>query len=218
MRCDNAINETLEMLGSFTLIEEILNSDFGKTSFYQGMSCSSVLVAVFIIRLAERRIDQLLDAALLDYTPLSKEFESVEFESEWSFLRTFGGGKKKSSVVNGAVPKNGTPNTPKGGSRPPSPNPPTSTSPTNARGFASLRQTFARTRASSNAPLQSIFADPAATSPPPSPKDITSFITALHTLLTLSGINPAIIIQLWSQVMYWTACRTLVFSAIRRPH
>ncbi|TFY55227.1 hypothetical protein EVJ58_g8382 [Rhodofomes roseus] len=50
--------------------------------------------------------------------------------------------------------------------------------------------------------------DPAATPPPPSPKDITSFITALHTLLTLSGINPAIIIQLWSQVMYWTACET----------
>lgn len=30
MRCDKAVNETLEMLGSFTLIEEILNSDFGK--------------------------------------------------------------------------------------------------------------------------------------------------------------------------------------------
>ncbi|KAI0734627.1 DIL domain-containing protein [Fomitopsis betulina] len=189
MRCDKAVNETLEMLGSFTLIEEILNSDF-----------------VFIIRLAERRIDQLLDAALLDYTPLSKEFESVEFESEWSFLRTFGGGKKKAPVVNGAALKTGTP--PKGGSRPPSPNPPMSTSPTNARGFASLRQTFARTRASSNAPLQSMFADPGASPPPPSPKDITSFITALHTLLTLSGVNPAIIIQLWSQVMYWTACET----------
>ena len=197
------------MLGSFTLIEEILNSDFGKP-FRHVKSChaSSSCAAVFIIRLAERRIDQLLDAALLDYTPLSKEFESVEFESDWSFLRTFGGGKKKTPVANGVASKNGTPNTSKGGSRPPSPNPPTSTSPTNARGFASLRHTFARTRASSNAPLQSIFADPTSAPPPPSPKDITSFITALHTLLSLSGINPAIIIQLWSQVMYWTACES----------
>ncbi|KZT75110.1 hypothetical protein DAEQUDRAFT_720328 [Daedalea quercina L-15889] len=191
LRCDKAINETLEMLGSFTLIEEIINSDF-----------------VFIIRFAERRIDQLLDAALLDYTPLSKEFESVEFESEWSFLRSFAGGKKKAPTANGAASKNSAPGTPKIGSRPPSPNPPTSTSPTNQRGFASLRQTLARTRAPSNAQLQSIFSDPAATPPPPSPKDITSFISALHTLLTMSGINPAIIIQLWSQVMYWTACET----------
>lgn len=29
MRCDNAINQTLEMLGSFGLIEEIHNSVFG---------------------------------------------------------------------------------------------------------------------------------------------------------------------------------------------
>jgi len=196
MRCDNAINETCEMLGLFSLMEEILNSVF-----------------VFIIRFSERKIDQLLDAALLDYSPLSTEFESIQFESEWSFLRGFGGSKKKPVTPNGATPKNGTPASPHApSSRPPSPIPPTTASPTNQRSFASLRQTFARGRTPSatNTPLQSLFAEstPAAAPPPPSPKDITSFITALHTLLTLSGINPALTIQLWSQVMYWTASET----------
>lgn len=191
MRCDNAINQTLEMLGSFGLIEEIHNSVF-----------------VFIIRFAERKIDQLLDAALLDYSPLSTEFESIQFESEWSFLRSFGTGKKKPVTPTGP---SRTPSSPPGNgvSRPPSPVP-SSTSPANQRGFASLRQTFARSRAPSNtASLQSLFADSTTAAPPGhSPKDITSFITALHTLLSVSGINPALIIQLWSQVMYWTACET----------
>ncbi|KAI0931856.1 hypothetical protein AcW1_000858 [Taiwanofungus camphoratus] len=193
MRCDKAITQTCEMLGSFALIEEILNSVF-----------------VFIIRYAERKIDQLLDAALLEYSPLSNEFDSIQFESEWSFLRSFGN-KKKAANANGATVRSGTPSSPNLPSRPPSPSiAQVSTSPTNQRSFASLRQTLARGRApSGTTPLQALFVDPVpSVPPPPSPKDITSFMTALHTLLTLSGINPALIIQLWSQVMYWTACET----------
>ncbi|KAI0673406.1 DIL domain-containing protein [Trametes maxima] len=192
MRCDNAISRTCEWLGSLALIEEILNSVF-----------------VFIIRFAERRIDELLDAALLDYSPLSSEFESIQFESEWSFLRSFGAGKKKANggassanTVRGAPPMSPTQL-----SRPPSPpNPQPSASSPNARTFASIRQTLSRARAPSSAtPLQSLFSDPQHP-PPPSPKDAISFMTALHTLLVLSGINPAIVTQFWSQVMYWTAC------------
>ncbi|KZT05853.1 uncharacterized protein LAESUDRAFT_750281 [Laetiporus sulphureus 93-53] len=193
MRCDKDLNQACEILGSFTLIEEILNSVF-----------------VFIIRLAERKIDQLLDAALLDYTPLSTEFESIQFESEWSFLRSFAGGKKK-AAANGTSVRNSAPAAPRSPSRPSSPGPPNSASPTNQRGFASIRQTLTRARAPSAAatPLHSLFTDTTPpTPPPPSPKDITAFITALHTLLALSGINPALVVQLWSQVMYWTACET----------
>ncbi|OBZ79434.1 Dilute domain-containing protein C25B8.08 [Grifola frondosa] len=188
MRCDNAINQTCEMLGSFNVIEEILNSVF-----------------VFVIRFAERRIDKLLDAALLDYSPLSSEFDTIQFESEWSFLRSFGG-KKKATNTNGlsATVRNGAPPSPNHISRPPSPQ----SSPSNARGFASLRQTFTRARASSVAtPIQSLFPD-GPQPPTTSPKDVISFMTALHTLLTWSGINPALTTQFWSQVMFWTACET----------
>ncbi|KAH9944153.1 uncharacterized protein BXZ73DRAFT_87111 [Epithele typhae] len=184
MRCDNAINQVCEQLGSLSLIEEILNSVF-----------------VFVIRFAERRIDQLLDAALLDYSPLSSEFDAIQFEGEWSFLKSFGGGKKKANGApsNASTVRGSTPMSPTQASRPPSPSahPPTSTSPS-VRGFASIRQTFSRTRGtSSSTPLQGLFSEvqqPLSTSP----KDILNFITALQTMLALSGF--------WSQVMYWTAC------------
>ncbi|KAF7339536.1 hypothetical protein MSAN_02168100 [Mycena sanguinolenta] len=186
LRCDNSINEACEMLGSFELIEEVINSVF-----------------VFIIRFAERRIDQLLDAALLDYSPLASEFDSIKFESEWSFLRSFQGKKKAQ-----APPPSAALRVPPVPPAPPSPNrpvsPASSISSSTSRGFSSLKQTFSRARAGSVAtPIQAIFSD----GPPPiSPADITSFLTALHTMLTLSDVNPALTTQLWSQVMYWTSC------------
>lgn len=162
---------------------------------------------MFIIRFAERRIDQILDGALLDHSALSSEFESVQFESDWSFLRPFS--KKKNSSSNTASAastplRNGTPASPKE-IRPPSPSIQQATvSASSSKGFQSLRQTFSRARApSSTTPLQNIFPD---SPPPPSPRDVTSFLTALHTLFTLSEINPALITQLWSQVMFWTSC------------
>jgi len=151
---------------------------------------------VFIIRKAERKIDELLDAALLEHTPLLSEFDPVQFESEWSIFRPF-------------VTKKKPPATP---TKPHFPSPPfESTSPlplaaaTPSKSLQqSIRDTFSRGRNGSTAtPLQSFFPD----SPPsPTPKDITSHLTALHTLLTLSGVNPALTTQFWSQVMYWTAC------------
>ncbi|KAM5530611.1 hypothetical protein V8D89_015729 [Ganoderma adspersum] len=185
MRCDKAINQTCETLGSLSLIEEILNSVF-----------------VFVIRFAERRIDQLLDGAMLDYSPASSEFDSIQFEGEWSFLRSFGGKKKANGTSSSSTPRGGAPMSPTQVSRPSSPQPPTS--PQSTRAFASLRQTFSRNRGGSTAAqLQSLFDSQQSQST--SLKDVVSFITALHTLLTMSGVNPALIIQFWSQVMYWTA-------------
>ncbi|KAJ7932480.1 DIL domain-containing protein [Mycena leptocephala] len=182
LRCDNSINEACEMLGSFELIEEVINSVF-----------------VFIIRFAERRIDQLLDAALLDYSPLASEFDSVQFESEWSFLRSFTGKKKAPATLAATARIPPTPPSPNG-----LPASPAGLSTSTSRGFSSLKQSFSRARASSAAtPLQSLFSDGP---PPTSPADITSFLTALHTLLTLSDVNPALTTQLWSQVLYWTSC------------
>jgi hypothetical protein len=195
MQCDNSINEACEMLGSFELIEEVINS-----------------VYVFIIRFTERRIDQVLDSALLDYSALSSEFESVQFESDWAFLRPFSSKKKSSNnaaSANSTPLRYGTPSSPTQQTRPPSPSVQQGT--LSPRGFSSsFRQTFSRARtSSSNPPLQSVFSD---TPPTPSPRDITSFITALHTLLTLADINPVLITQLWSQVMFWTSCE--IFNRI----
>ena len=146
----------------------------------------------------------MLDAAILEYSPLSSEFDSVQFESEWSILRTFQSSKKKapSPAVNtpppgSPIPKSGTPLASGVPSRPPTP---PSTAQTK---LASLRQTFGRGRPPSGSLAGGAAGDGSLVL---SPQDITSFMTALHTFLTLADINPALIVQLWSQVMYWAAC------------
>jgi hypothetical protein len=210
MECDDSISETCEMLGSFELIEEVINSVYGK-----GYAVSFRLTEadfwrskVFIIRFAERKIDQFLDAALLDHSAAPSDIESVQFESEWSFLRPFSGKKKPTNTGPPAPPSSPL----RDGNSSTTCSPPRAHSPSfqqsglsssTSRGFSSLRQTFSRARGSQSAPLHSLFPD----SPPPiSPVDVTSFLTALHTLLTLSEVNPALTTQLWSQVMYWTSC------------
>ncbi|KAI0304804.1 DIL domain-containing protein [Russula brevipes] len=183
MRCDNSINEACELLGSFVLIEEVINSVF-----------------VFLIRYVERRTDRLLDPAILDYSPLPSEFDGIQFESDWSFFRSLTPKKKPAPS-----PNNGTSRSPSLSSRPLSPVP--SSPPSSNRGFASLKQSFSKSRGgSSGGPLQSMFNDVQPQPSEPNPTSITSVFDALQTFLILSGTNPALITQLWSQVFYWIAC------------
>ena len=44
------------------------------------------------------------------------------------------------------------------------------------------------------------------------PLSLTSVLTSVHSLLTLYSTNPAIIIQIQTQVMYWLGCE--VFNHI----
>lgn len=121
----------------------------------------------------------------------------MKFESEWSIFRPFITKKKPP-----ATPSKRDPPSPPFESA----SPLSSAAVTPSKSFQqSIRDTISRGRnGPSSTPLQAIFPD----SPPtPTPKDITSHLTALHTLLTLSGVNPALITQFWSQVMYWTACK-----------
>lgn len=190
------------MLGSFELMEEVINSVFGKYVFTSIMLVPSVygILLVFIIRFAERRIDQLLDDTILTYAPLGSESETIQFESEWSFLRPFSGKRKGGHSSPGSRSNTSSPSTPH---FPISPSKSQATVPSSAsKGLSSLRQTLSRARGQS-APLSSLFQD----SPHPSPLVLISFMTSLHTLLVMSNVNPVIITQLWSQVMYWTSCQ-----------
>ncbi len=174
------------------------------------------MLVVFIIRFAERRIDQLLDAAILSYSPSPAEFESVQFESEWSFLRSFA--SKRKAGPPSPKKANAASISPTSPSRPltPTHNHQSSLSLSTSRGFSSLRETISRARGQSTTPpLSSIFQDLA---PGPSPVDLTNFLTSLHMLLVLSDINPAIITQLWSQVMYWTSCALVPVIPYTRSH
>jgi hypothetical protein len=159
---------------------------------------------VFIIRYAERRIDQLLDPAILDSSPMASEYQSVQFESEWSFLRPFSAKKKSTAnTPNHGTPKNSSPSSPPFlPSRPPSPSPLLlGPAPVSAKGLSSLRQTLSRAKTPST-----VFNTHSDIPQTTGLRDLTSFLTALHTLLTLSDVNPVLMIQFWSQVIYWTSC------------
>jgi hypothetical protein len=75
-----------------------------------------------------------------------------------------------------------------------------SPTPVMPKGLSSLRQTLSRAKGPST-PAYAVFSDVSQ-----GLRDLTSFLTALHTLLTLSDVNPVLIIQFWSQVMYWISC------------
>jgi len=153
---------------------------------------------VFIIRFAERRIDQLLGSTILDYAHSS--LDTVQFESEWSFLRSFTG--RKTAIT--APP----PSTSHSGSNANVrlPISPTISQSQSSRKFSSLKQTFAPSKRQRGVQLNTLSSDGAASAQAPSPADLTSFLTALHSFLVMSDINPALITQLWSQVFYWTGC------------
>ena len=192
------------MLGSFELMEEVINSVFGKYDLVMSITLVPSVYGihlVFIIRFAERRIDQLLDNTILTYAPLGSESETIQFESEWSFLRPFSGKRKGAQPSPGS--RNNVPSSPSTSYLPISPSKGQATVPSStSRGLSSLRQTLSRARGQSTS-LSSLFQD----SPHPSPFVLISFMTSLHTLLVMSNINPVIITQLWSQVMYWTSCQ-----------
>ncbi|KAG9051555.1 hypothetical protein FS837_004065 [Tulasnella sp. UAMH 9824] len=205
LRCDNQVNAICEELELFELLEEMINAVF-----------------VFVIRVVEKRIDPLIDTALLDHSPLASEFDSVKFDDEWSFFRSLTSGRKKTTPA--SPPQNKTSSSP---SVPQSPTFKSSGNETNGRPtssslserFASLR--FSRASASVSS-LSSITSTatlpnkdvptppPTSKQPPadpnaPSPATVTSILTALHTLLSLYGINPALIVQANSQIFYWTS-------------
>lgn len=155
---------------------------------------------VFIIRFAERRIDELLDSALLDYAPQGSDSETVQFESEWNFLRPFT--KKKAPAPIGVGQLRSHYPSPEPTARPITPSRSRqSFTPTTPK-FSSLKQTIARAQATAAGK------PPPNATPHPTPYDLTSFLTALQTLLVFADINPLFTTQLWSQVFYWTSCKS----------
>jgi hypothetical protein len=167
---------------------------------------------VFVIRYVEKKIDRFLDPAILEYSPLPSELDSIQFESEWSFLRSLTPKKKpvpSATVVQST--RNGITSSPSLPSRSLSPIP--SSSPP-SRGFASLKHTLSKSRGGSSSTIQSLFNDVQPQETRPNPTSITLEFNALQTFLILSGTNPALITQLWSQVFYWIACESLSMSSI----
>jgi len=205
LRCDTTVAEICDLLDLFSLLEGVIRAIYGQL-ILTPIPCHLINPSpVFIIRIAERKMDPLLDSALLDHAPLASEFDNIHFEDEWSIFRPFasGGAKLKKKAAHAkddsAVPPSAGL---RSSSRPTSPTPGSAAFAQNSPRF-SWTQSLTRSRAGSITPSILLLSHESAT---PSPKAITAHLEALHTLFSLAGINPALTTQIFSQVLYWSAC------------
>ncbi|KAF8344223.1 DIL domain-containing protein [Cantharellus anzutake] len=198
LRCDRDLHDMCESLDLYSLLEELVNA-----------------IYVFIVRGTEQRLDPLIDAALLDYSPLASEFENIQFESEWSFFKSLTPKRRTGHSSISSAHSYSSSVASLDGSPMKRPASPVTSSSAGAKALNSLRQTIGR---SSHPPLSTTFppSSPAPTSttvvPVTTPLSLTSVLTSIHSLLTLYSINPIIIIQAHTQIMYWLACE--VFNRI----
>lgn len=146
-------------------------------------------IYVFIVRDAERRIDRVLDAAILDHEPLPG-FEDIAFEDEWAstrFVKKLTGRAKKGAGMR------------------------TSTSAMSLfSDTGSVSSADGLGGAGSPGRNRS-------TSTGNTPKDVTDILTATLYVMQLYELPPAIVIQAVSQLFYWLACEIFnrLFSQVR---
>lgn len=189
-------------------------------------------IYVFVIRDAERRIDRVLDAAMLDHEAIPG-FEEVRFEGEWKFMRALAG-SVKGMRDGGASPSPGRRPISQifGGARDNIPEPGSSP---NGAGFGPGHVSHAppgspfrvagdvsppKSRPSSliNARDTLHNSSPATLLSRPSPRTITSLLTSTLHVLQLYEINPAIVIQALSQVFFWVGCELFNRVLTRRRY
>lgn len=177
-------------------------------------------IFVFIIRDAERRVDKVLDAAMLDHEAIEGVGE-VRFEGEWKFMKTlagsvkggmtsspssraglsqiFGGGRKDdSAMTNNDSPALSPPPSMMGNARSGLP-----------FGSATVGPSTFRNNLGESSPRKGLTQQAVTASDllsTPTPRTITSLLTSTLQLLQFYEINPAIIIQALSQIFYWVGC------------
>lgn len=172
-----------------------------------GRSCHPLLtLAVFIIRIAERKIDDILDAAMLDFESL-EDFEDVRFQDQWNLFRSLGGTKKKreTPLANALF---SVPNSPDGRVLNAALDSPTRHSRTRSMGRPQSIQDLRNTAAAAKADAKDMIASgigkaQAVLGDKPSPRRVADILTSVHLILQLYEVNPAFIVQVFSQTFFW---------------
>lgn len=161
---------------------------------------------MFIIRIAERKIDDIMDQGMLDFESL-EDFDDVRFADEWNLFRSPFGAKKKevkstlgSTVFNVPDSSDGRVDLDWAHRR------------SHSKGQRSLtRQSISDLKAVANsakadakeaiangiASAQAVFGDR------PNPRRISDVLNCVIVILQLYEVNPAFIVQVFSQVFYW---------------
>ncbi|ORX40447.1 DIL domain-domain-containing protein [Kockovaella imperatae] len=181
-----------------SLLLHLLRSDEGLRRACQEMELLDMMeelihaIHVFIIRVTERRIDAVLDTALLDHETL-EDFDDVRFEGDWNFFKSIRGRKAPPK----AVDVFGTPST--------------DFVPSSPSLFGSLQNVangspFKSYRShSSISDLDSADSSATAVAPPSKPLHVTRVLSAVLMVLQLYDINPIVTVQAFSQIFFWIA-------------
>ncbi|GAA5892160.1 hypothetical protein JCM8208_001457 [Rhodotorula glutinis] len=147
-------------------------------------------IFVFIIRDAERRIDRVLEAAMLEHEALAG-FEDVAFEDEWAstrFVKKLTGRAKKGSAVRNSTSAmslfsdSGASTSSSVGLGPPGVGGDVGASPP-------------RLVSASTVPVNEA-----------TPRSITALLSSTLFILQAYEIPPAVIVQAFSQLFYWISC------------
>lgn len=164
---------------------------------------------VILIRDIERRLNRLIEPAMLDYESLPL-FEDIRFEGEWGFMKTLTGS------VKGAVANSSSNTTSPARNRlsqmfvkrdqaPGSPSPSTPSRLAQSNSIGHLSSFLPRSPKSQAKDLEELSTEASAADllARPTPRTITSLLTSALHVLQLYEVNPAMIIQAFSQVFYW---------------
>ncbi|KAK8853419.1 hypothetical protein IAR55_004125 [Kwoniella newhampshirensis] len=188
LRTDSRLESTCDDLGLLSMMAGLINA-----------------IHVFIIRVAEQRVDTVLDSAILDYETL-EDFTDVRFEGEWSLFRSFAPKKKREVPKASSIFAQGSP----GGASIDTSSSPSGGSPfrTPARhhsmGDLHLSATTPRSISrESNVSGQSLVS---AIELDLSPARITDILSGVLLVLQLYEVNPAIVVQAFSQIFFWISC------------
>ncbi|GAA6041719.1 hypothetical protein JCM8097_003099 [Rhodosporidiobolus ruineniae] len=153
-------------------------------------------IFVFVIRDAERRIDRVLEAALLEHEPLPG-FEDVAFEDEWAstrFVKKLTGRGKKSGMRTSQSARSLFSAAGASGSAD-DPSFPSSSSPAGLGIDGASPPPRQRHVSASQIPVADA-----------TPRSITALLSSTLFVLQLYEIPPAIVVQAFSQLFYWIAC------------
>lgn len=162
------------------------------TSNYQLHLCDLINeIFVFVIRDAERRIDRILEAAMLEHEPLAG-FEDVAFEGEWGTSRFVkkltGRGRKASHNIRSSTSAMSLFSVASGGD---------SGSLAGDTSFDSVGSTASPSRI-----VSASFVPPTEATP----ASVSAILSSTLFILQIYQIPPSIIVQAFSQLFYWISC------------
>lgn len=181
-----------------------------------------VLTPVFIIRIAERKIDEVLEPAMLDFESL-EDFDGVRFADEWNIFRSFGRKNKRDTPLAAAVFS--PPTTPTKGSKGGGPDSPLRSHLRAGSGLSrptsiqDLRATVGAAKAEAKEVIangigkaQAVFGDK------PSPRKVADILTSVLLILQLYEVNPAFNVQIFSQTFFWISSELFNRIITRRKY